>query len=83
VTLVEAATHLGVAPATLRHQIRNGSLEATKVGRDWTVDEAEVQRYTEVSLGKPGRPPRGQPRRREPTGQLSLDLLDDMTDELS
>jgi excisionase family DNA binding protein len=72
--LVEAAEHLGVAPATLRHQIRNGSLEATKVGRDWAVDEDAVRRYSEISLGKPGRRPRGQPRRREPTDQLSLDL---------
>jgi excisionase family DNA binding protein len=83
VTLTEAAEHLGIAPATLRHQIRNGSLEANKIGRDWIVNEAEVRRYAETSLGKPGRPPRGQPRRRDPSDQLSLDLLGDMTGELS
>jgi excisionase family DNA binding protein len=69
VTLTEAADRLGVAPATLRHQIRNGSLEAVKVGRDWTVADEEVQRYAAFSLGKPGRRPR--------PDQLSLRLLDD------
>jgi excisionase family DNA binding protein len=83
VTLHEAAQELGVAPATLRHQIRNGSLGATKVGRDWMVDEAEVRRYAEISLGRPGRPPRGQSRRREPAGQLSLDLIDVVTGNVS
>jgi excisionase family DNA binding protein len=68
VTLSEAADQLGVAPATLRHQIRNGSLDATKVGRDWDVAPDEVRRYAATSRGKPGRPPRGQHRRRPPRG---------------
>jgi excisionase family DNA binding protein len=83
VTLTEAADRLGVATATLRHQIRNGSLGATKVGRDWMVDDAEVRRYAEISLGRPGRPPRGQSRRREPAGQLTLDLIDGVTGNVS
>jgi excisionase family DNA binding protein len=83
VTLTEVAAQLGVATATLRHQIKNRRLEATKIGRDWMVDEAEVRRYAEMSLGRPGRPPRGQSRRREPAGQLSLDLIDDVTGDVS
>lgn len=54
-TLIEAATLLGLAPSTLRHQIANGSLRATKRGRDWWVTEAAVREYETRSLGKPGR----------------------------
>lgn len=44
-TVREAAASLGVAPSTLRWQIRNGKLEAQKRGRDWYISEAEVARY--------------------------------------
>jgi excisionase family DNA binding protein len=40
-----AATLLGLAPTTLRHQIKNGKLRATKVGRDWLLAPDEVERY--------------------------------------
>ena len=52
VTLAEAAERLGVSPITLRVQIRNGRLTATKVSRDWYVEEAEVERYRDESLGR-------------------------------
>ena len=51
-TLPEAARSLGLAPATLRQQIRNGRLEARKVSRDWYVTAAEVDRYRRESLRK-------------------------------
>jgi excisionase family DNA binding protein len=44
-TLTEAATLLGVTAATLRQQIANGRLRATKKGRDWWVTKGEVARY--------------------------------------
>jgi excisionase family DNA binding protein len=44
-TLAEAAKALGVAPSTLRHQIRLGKLRATKLARDWFVTDEEVERY--------------------------------------
>ena len=44
-TLPEAATSLGLAPSTLRHQIKNGKLAARKVSRDWYVTLEEVERY--------------------------------------
>ena len=44
-TIKEAAERLGLAPSTLRHQIDNGKLKATKRGRDWWVTPAEVKRY--------------------------------------
>lgn len=44
-TLTEAAALLGVTAATLRQQIANGKLRATKRGRDWFVTLREVERY--------------------------------------
>lgn len=44
-TLTEAAAILGVTAATLRQQIANGKLRATKRGRDWAVTRREVERY--------------------------------------
>ncbi len=51
-TLVQAAEQLGVAPATLRAQIHRGKLTAQKLGRDWLVDSAEVERYKAVSQNR-------------------------------
>jgi excisionase family DNA binding protein len=44
-TLSEAAALLGVTAANLRAAIKRGSLAARKLGRDWIVDPAEVERY--------------------------------------
>jgi excisionase family DNA binding protein len=44
-TLIQAAALLGVTAATLRQQIANGKLRATKRGRDWFVTPKEVERY--------------------------------------
>lgn len=41
----EAAKSLGLAPATVRAQIRNHKLVAIKVSRDWYIQEREVERY--------------------------------------
>lgn len=44
-TLPEAAKALGLAPSTLRWQIKNGKLHAAKIGPHWYVTEGEVLRY--------------------------------------
>lgn len=44
-TLVEAATKIGTTPDNLRGAIKRGSLKAKKLGRDWIVTPAEVERY--------------------------------------
>jgi excisionase family DNA binding protein len=44
-TLTEAAARLGMSADTLRWQIRNGKLQAKKIGPIWTVSEKEVARY--------------------------------------
>lgn len=48
-TLLEAAASLGLTAATLRQQIANGKLRATKRGRDWWVTAGEVERYRKES----------------------------------
>ena len=60
-TLSEAAESLGVAHATLTKQARNGRLRATKVGSQYLVTKAEVERYREWSKGRPGRKSKGEP----------------------
>jgi predicted site-specific integrase-resolvase len=44
-SIPEAAKELGLAPSTLRHQIKNGKLAARKVSRDWYVTADEIARY--------------------------------------
>ena len=55
-TLVQASKRLGVAPATLRAQVHRGKVNAAKVGRDWLVEEKEVERYRRESQKPKDRP---------------------------
>ena len=45
--LSDAAGRVGLDPATLRQQIRNQRLAATKWRREWWVDERELEAYLE------------------------------------
>ena len=45
--LSDAAVRAGLDPATLRQQIRNQRLVATKWRREWWVDERELEAYLE------------------------------------
>jgi excisionase family DNA binding protein len=51
-TLTEAAALLGVAASTLRHQVQNGKLRATKYGKTYVVTPREVERYRAEHLGR-------------------------------
>jgi len=44
-TLTQAAKVAGLSPATLRKQIHNSRLKATKQGRDWFVPEGALHDY--------------------------------------
>jgi excisionase family DNA binding protein len=50
-TLAEAAKQAGLSPSTLRVQIWNGRIKATKVGRDWVITRDELRAYLK-SVGK-------------------------------
>lgn len=41
----EAARRLGLAPSTVRRQIRLGRLGATKLARDWFVSDEAIELY--------------------------------------
>lgn len=51
-TLAEAARQLGIAPSTLRHQIRAGRFVAQKIGRGWFATTDEIARYRAEVQGK-------------------------------
>lgn len=55
-TLREASEESGLDASTLRHQIRNGRLVATKRGHDWFIDRAALWNYLEGREAA-GRPP--------------------------
>lgn len=44
-TIPEAAELLGLAPSTVRWQIKNRRIKARKMGRTWYVTAEEVARY--------------------------------------
>ena len=50
--LKQAAAELGVTPDTLRQQIHAGHVTAIKLGRDWIVTRAEVERYRAERLDR-------------------------------
>jgi excisionase family DNA binding protein len=59
-TLPEAAEALGLSASTLRTQVERGKLHGSKMGRDWILTRAEVERYRARSRGT--RQAGGQPR---------------------
>ena len=63
ITLRDAAARLGIKPDTLLKAIKRGRMNARKVGRDWLVEESEIEWYRINSLGKVGYP-KGRPRKR-------------------
>lgn len=57
-TLAEAAEILGLSVNTVRHQREYGRIAAAKYGRDWLIEDREIERYRRESLGRPGAPRR-------------------------
>lgn len=54
--LAQAARELGdVTAGTLKVQAQRGRLRAERVGRDWLVSPAEVERYRREVMGRRGR----------------------------
>ena len=44
-TVTEAAKALGIAPSTIRHQIKNRKIAAHKMGENWYISPASVELY--------------------------------------
>ena len=49
-TIPQAADELGISAQTLRLQARLGKFRAVKVGREWLVNELEIERYRRENL---------------------------------
>lgn len=62
-TLVEAGERVNLSPNTLRAQIKNGVLPATKIGKTFVVRPKDLDRYMRDHAGRPGRPKKNAPRR--------------------
>jgi len=58
ITTATAAARLGITPRHVRHLIKTGQLPATKQGRDWLIDENDLQ--LAEARRKPGRPRKGE-----------------------
>ncbi len=66
-SLAHAAKESRLSPDTLRRQINNGRLKATKRGRDWAVSATDLLNYLE------SRDTRGRPSRLDPSARFQLD----------
>lgn len=60
-TVAEAAARLDRSERTIRDALTSGSMAGRKLGRDWFVEEDEVDRYGRENRGKPGRKPAARP----------------------
>jgi len=66
-TTYQVAKILGVNDSRVRQLIRGGLLPATKLGRDWVIDEHDLDKA--VNRRRPGRPKKiSQARLPEPKG---------------
>lgn len=54
ITTAEAGRRLGLKPVSVRWLINNGVLPATRVGRDWLIDPADLAKARDRR--RPGRP---------------------------
>ncbi|MBN1937423.1 MAG: helix-turn-helix domain-containing protein [Anaerolineae bacterium] len=44
-TVAEVAEYLHLHPLTVRRLLKDGTLPARKVGREWQIDRAELERW--------------------------------------
>jgi len=74
-TVNEAAVELGLKPATVRTQIRNGLIKPSRrSGRVWLISRSQVVRYREQHLGRPGRRPGQSPKSTRGSSSFSASL---------
>ena len=55
-TVLQAATRLGIHPSLVARYCAQGRLQAEKPGRDWQIDPADFARFERVRR-QVGRPP--------------------------
>ena len=79
-TLAEAAKEFGLSPSTLRNQVLNRKIPATKSGRDWLVTRAAMMSYLD-NRAPSGRPARKKKARR-PAVPVAPGKVVDLMEEL-
>jgi len=57
ISTTQAATRLGITERAVRKLVDSGTLPAHKIGREWFIDPADLERAT-VKNRRPGRPKR-------------------------
>jgi len=75
-TLADAAKRFGLARTTLRNQILNKKIPATKSGRDWVVTCADMLTYMD------NRAPSGRPARKKKARRV-IDLMGELKKSLA
>jgi excisionase family DNA binding protein len=50
-----AAARLGIHPSLVRLWAKQGRLKAQKIGRDWLIEETDIERLAAIER-RPGRP---------------------------
>ena len=55
ISTTQVAAHLGISDRAVRKLIDSGTLPAHKIGREWFIDPADLER-PEVKNRRPGRP---------------------------
>lgn len=53
ITSKVAAARLGVSPRRVRALIKDGRLPAQRIGRDWLIEEGDLERVRERPTGYP------------------------------
>lgn len=57
ITTDQAAERLGVSRSLVIRLCRQGRIVASKVGRDWLIDERDLKHYKPRPVGKPPHSP--------------------------
>lgn len=57
-TTAQSAARLGVSPSRVYDLIHSGRLPAVKWGRDWMIDESDLDKVKERRVGYPKGKPR-------------------------
>lgn len=52
-TIEEIATRYGVTPRAVRNWCDSGILKARKVGRDWIIEEEDLEDFRRPKIGRP------------------------------
>lgn len=51
----EASEKLGISQQRVQALIKSGKLPAEKVGRDWLINEADLEKVSERKAGRPAK----------------------------